>query len=315
MTSPKFFRPATRVLLVGCGAIGLRHADILRSLGHGVGWVTRRNDAPDISWGDLNKALTEWLPSHILITNETKEHIPTLKKLVYLGFRGPVLVEKPLAVTPEEISDDFSSLDISVAYNLRFLETLKELRTRLLGERAMHADITCSSYLPGWTPCRDYRRTYRQSRDLGGGVLRDVSHELDLALHLFGRPRRLVAVTTNHGLLGIDADEYTSMIVETTTGTTITLRLDLYSRTPRRSIITTTGSHTFELDLLGGLLSCDGERLLFGDSISATYERQLVAWLSRQDSGLCSYIEGRAVIDVISAAERSMREQRWISMD
>ena len=42
------------------------------------------------------------------------------------------------------------------------------------------------SWLPDWRPDVDYRETYSAQRSLGGGVLLDAIHELDLLVWLAG---------------------------------------------------------------------------------------------------------------------------------
>ena len=48
--------------------------------------------------------------------------------------------------------------------------------------------IWFGSYLPDWRPSVDYRDTYSARRSLGGGVLRDAIHELDLLVWILGWP-------------------------------------------------------------------------------------------------------------------------------
>ena len=40
--------------------------------------------------------------------------------------------------------------------------------------------------LPTWRPESDYKNTYSAKSEKGGGVLRDLSHEIDLCLSLVG---------------------------------------------------------------------------------------------------------------------------------
>src|SRR2546421_323520 len=81
------------------------------------------------------------------------------------------------------------------------------LARRLEGEAIVSAEVRTASWLPGWRPGRDYRATYSASRALGGGVLRDMSHELDYPSWLFGPWRRLTALGGHLSPLEIESDD------------------------------------------------------------------------------------------------------------
>ena len=72
---------------------------------------------------------------------------------------------------------------------LRFLETLQCFRAEMAAGRigAVHA-VRCEigQYLPAWRPDADYRTTVSAQKALGGGVLLELSHELDLLRWVFG---------------------------------------------------------------------------------------------------------------------------------
>ena len=43
-------------------------------------------------------------------------------------------------------------------------------------------------YLPDWRTNADYSKSYSASFEMGGGVLFDLIHEIDLAVNLMGQP-------------------------------------------------------------------------------------------------------------------------------
>ena len=54
--------------------------------------------------------------------------------------------------------------------------------------RPVSAHLWVSSYLPSWHPTEDYREMYSAKKELGGGVVMDSIHEIDLTHWLFGKP-------------------------------------------------------------------------------------------------------------------------------
>jgi len=92
-----------RSLVIGYGSIGTRHARILKELGCDVGVLSQRVIDFDRSYHDLKTALHDLKPEYVMIANRTSEHYPTLCALVKEGFKGVILVEKPLFTKVEKI--------------------------------------------------------------------------------------------------------------------------------------------------------------------------------------------------------------------
>jgi predicted dehydrogenase len=76
-----------------------------------------------------------------------------------------------------------------VAYNMRFHPVTKRvkeiLKKNTLG-KVYSARFFVGQYLPDWRPDIDYRKSYSSKKELGGGVVLDLSHEIDLARFFFG---------------------------------------------------------------------------------------------------------------------------------
>ena len=83
-----------KVIVIGYGSIGSRHASVLTELGCRVAMVSRRNIDFDLSYSSLKEALVEEQPEYVIIANQTSEHFETLKTLTELGFEGTILIEK-----------------------------------------------------------------------------------------------------------------------------------------------------------------------------------------------------------------------------
>ena len=86
---------------------------------------------------------------------------------------------------------------VMVGYNLRFHPGLVRLKSwcssRPLGGSSACAP-TVGEYLPDWHPWEDYRHGYSARRDLGGGAVLTLSHELDAVCWLLGAPSHVTGM-------------------------------------------------------------------------------------------------------------------------
>ncbi|MBE3140857.1 MAG: hypothetical protein IMZ53_09770, partial [Thermoplasmata archaeon] len=86
--------------------------------------------------------------------------------------------------------------------------------------------LYCGQYLPLWHPYADYRKEYYARKELGGGVIRTLSHEIDIMHYLFGVPKELLAVVGKISSLEIDVDDNAYLICRLKNNALITIELD-----------------------------------------------------------------------------------------
>jgi predicted dehydrogenase len=114
------------------------------------------------------------------------------------------------------------------------LQLLRRLLQERTNGRVLSALQWGGSYLPDWRPGRDYRTVYSAQRRLGGGVLLDSIHDLDLARWLFGEVRD-VSCSLNHlGSLEIDVEDEASLVLTHHNGVVSELHLDYLQRSRRQ---------------------------------------------------------------------------------
>lgn len=299
-----------RTLVVGYGSIGACHARILRGLGCPVAVVSRHATGEGF-YDELPKALNTHRPEYVVVANRTSEHAATLENLARHGFNGWVLVEKPLF--DRMLEPPYAGFKgLFVGYNLRFDPVLRALRERMADARAVSAYVYVGQYLPHWRPGTDYRQSYSASRKEGGGVLRDLSHELDYVQWLFGRWRRLAAIGGHLSSLEITSDDVMSILMNCQRCDVLSLSLNYLDTTHQRNLTVNLDGHTLVADLMQGVLQCDLETLEFPVERDSTYIRQHQAILSGDHKDLCSLREGLEVMGTIEAAERAAATQTWI---
>lgn len=303
-------------LVVGYGSIGARHARLLRQLGCRTAVVSRQPaDTLPVDNGpyypSVEEAIAAERPSYVVVANETSRHLSTLTALADAGYEGTVLVEKPLFDRSRAVPDQRFAAAF-VGYDKRFHPVLGALRARLSDQRAISAQVYVGQYLPDWRPGTDYRTGYSAHAALGGGVLRDLSHEFDYLGWLFGPWRRIAAVGGRLGSLEIDSDDCWAVLMSFARCPMATVQLNYLDRAGRREIIVNTEAHTYRADLAGGRLDCDGVVEDFAVDRDATFVAEHEAALATDDRVLCSLAEGLSVVDTVEAVEQAARDGRWV---
>ncbi|MCD4861822.1 L-glutamine-D-fructose-6-phosphate isomerase subunit, partial [Campylobacter coli] len=158
-----------------------------------------------------------------------------------------ILVEKPLF---EKVQNFTSSKNhIYVAYLLRFHPVIVALKKLLKGEKIYFASLVCNSYLPHWRAL-DYRQNYSAKKELGGGVLLDLSHEIDLAFFLFGNLELIYSQNAKISELDITSDDFAFLALKNSQEAKIHIELDYFSKFNKREITIHTLEKSFKADLI-----------------------------------------------------------------
>ena len=299
---------STKALVIGLGSIGQRHARVLKELGHGVTTVSRRGNGDHQS---IPEAVAGARPDYAVVATETSQHAESLRELTEAGFRGSVLVEKPLFAHSGPIPDyPFASL--VVGYNLRFHPVMTAFAERLGGRSAITVSAYVGQDLRDWRPGRDHRTTASATQQAGGGVLRDLSHELDYLLWLFGPWQRIAALGGSSGARQVDVDDHLDLLLEMQRAQAVQVHMDYLDQPGIRKIRINLPEETIEADILGGRLVVNGTAHEYPSGRDESYKRMHLAVLNGQGP-ICTFAEGLAVMDLIDASERAMQSRMWVA--
>ncbi|MBI4423588.1 MAG: Gfo/Idh/MocA family oxidoreductase [Elusimicrobia bacterium] len=254
-----------KVLILGTGSVGQRHMRNLASLAPGIRFVVARetgapNPVTDAFAAEVFPSIPAALreaPDFSVIATPPACHREALEWLV--RSRVPFYVEKPVAASMDGLRPLLeqaraAGLVTLVGCNLRFLPSLVKLR-RLLQDgacgRIVRAHLECGQWLPDWRPAADYRKSYAARRDLGGGVLLDLIHEVDMARWLFGEFERVDAHHGHFSDLEIETDDAACVLLSRRGGPVVSLALDYVARHPIRQYRVVGALGTLEWDLPG----------------------------------------------------------------
>ena len=214
-----------RLLIVGLGSIGRRHARLARSLVPGTQIaVLRRADSGE-SEPSIDRCFTslaaalEFRPQAAVIAGPATHHVETASALARAG--AHLLVEKPISDTNRGVTELIADcrsrgLTLMTGYNLRFLPSLRRFRelvaARRIG-RVLSVRAEVGQFLPQWRPQSDYRQTVSAKASLGGGVLLEVSHEIDYLRWIFGEVSWVSAVLRKQSQLEIDVEDTAHLVL------------------------------------------------------------------------------------------------------
>lgn len=218
-----------KILVIGAGSIGRRHAANLTALGADVTNV-------DVEMGPTVPAGYDG----VVVASPTVLH--SAHAISALDTDAAVFVEKPLAWSAEEgrMILAFGADRVMVGYNLRFHAPMQRVAELLSEGRAgspVSYRLWFGQWLPDWRPSVDYRQTYSARAELGGGILADAIHELDLALWFAGAELEVVAAVVDRvGPLEIDVEDTVRALLRTPNGVPVTIELDYLSRQYRRGV-------------------------------------------------------------------------------
>jgi len=300
-----------KALVVGYGSIGARHARLLGGLGHEVAVVSRRPQDGIPCYPAIADACRAFAPEYVVIASRTREHADDMAALAGTGFDGIVLMEKPLFDRAVAVpANDFAA--VHVAFNLRFHPALLRFRD-ILADRAVFAmHAYAGQYLPDWRPGTDYRQSYSARKAEGGGVLRDLSHELDFMNWLLGGWTSLTALGGHVSDLEIDSDDAFSILFETRTCRVATVSLNYLDSTLRRDVLALTDRGSVQLDFVKSTVTADGKTEHFDVDRDETFIAEHRAALG-SGADLCSLDEGLAVMRMIDACEQTAASRQWVS--
>lgn len=186
---------AVRVLVVGAGSIGQRHHANLTALGAESrlrGWRGYGAEGFAAEIGEVDAAV---------IATATEIRLPLIEAAARAG--RPLYIEKPLAASPPEV-EAIARATAPVAarsmlgYMMRYHPAFRTLAQRDLSDVfqfsfAIGHDVT--QWRPGWRFADSYA-----AREVGGGVLLDLCHEIDMAACLF--PGLSLGAVESHGIRG-----------------------------------------------------------------------------------------------------------------
>jgi predicted dehydrogenase len=254
-----------RVVIVGLGSIGLRHLANIRAAEPDAEITVLRHCRDDTTLPEganrvvytLDDAIAE-RPDVGFVCGPTRTHASVGVALAQAGVH--LFVEKPLALDAAEArrlvdASAESGRILIVGYNLRFSVSLRALHDAAHAGRIgriMSGRAEVGRYLPDWRPSIDYRTTNSARAVFGGGVVLELSHEIDYMRWLLGEVAAIDAVVGRLSDLEIDVDDTADLLFSFTSGSIASIHMDMTQRSAIRQCRLNGTNGTLTWDGLSG---------------------------------------------------------------
>jgi len=274
-----------KVIFFGMGSIGWRHYRIMQKLYpdfHYYAYKRERYEnsplASIYSWDEVESINADLA----FICNPTDKHLDFALECAKRKIN--LFIEKPLSNSLEKVKElmyyvNLNRLHVLVGYNLRFHPIIEKIKGYIdsTNDHVIRFSAYCGSYLPDWRN-NDYKNSYSAKRAQGGGVVLDLSHEIDYCRWIWGNPEKVIGCYGKYSELEIETEDNLEVILQYR-GKVGVIHLDYYRLYPRREVEVLTDQAVLFGDLINGIFSIKTRQSDTTEHVriypDLTYEKQL----------------------------------------
>lgn len=324
-----------KILIIGCGSIGGRHARVVHATGRHTLALCDANRAfadalaaelgIEEVYSDFEEAIAESKADAAIVC--TPNHLHAKPAIAALDAGMHVLCEKPIASSSEDAKAMVDAAKRSkgrlmIGYTMRANRCLIEIK-ELLRSGKLGKITSARVILSAPETLVLAKSPYRKKYETGGGVIFDYSHELDYCHYLFGSAAKCAAMVNLNFPDSDTCDDDAEILVKYQNGITMTYHMDyIQEKGPTRgrflSIVCEKGFIDTSFKNLTVYYN-DGETASydFEDSRDYWFDSQLKTFeaLCRgEEKDYCSGQDAYEVILLAEALYQSAREEKFITL-
>ena len=241
------------ILIIGKGAISIKHRLILKKIFKNFKIIqvgSRKFENNYKKYLNKNYILT-------VIANETSNHIKTLKKtLMYSNY---IFVEKPIGDSFFEVKKFYNKYPnklnkIFVGYNLIFSDIFNRLKVELKSKKygnIISVRSTVGHNLKYWRK-KKIQNCISSKKKLGGGVLNELSHEINYLVELFGELKLVNSKKYKSFFKNFDVEDSAYILFKNKDDIIINLIMDFYRQDKFRECQIICEKATIFVDFING---------------------------------------------------------------
>lgn len=261
-----------------------------------------------------------------LITSPSVLHLE--QAIIFTKRMIPVFIEKPLS---DSLPIDFeihrllkNNPNVLVGYCLNYLESLEKFSEYISESNnigsIVNVQINCGSYLPHWRNDIDYRKS--SSAIDGGGVLLELSHEIEYAERLFGPFTSINCFCNNSKTLEIKVEDTSAINLISKNGYLVSINLNFCSNESFRNCIVYGSDGSLVWDGIANTVTSkvnNVEKLLYKNSYknNQIYISQMKHFLGvalHGEQPRVTYNDGYNVLNIVELSKKSHITKRTIKI-
>tara|TARA_B100001996_G_scaffold381414_1_gene370801 strand:- start:508 stop:1521 length:1014 start_codon:yes stop_codon:yes gene_type:complete len=318
----------TDFVIIGTGNIALRHLKNLKILMPNSKIVVIKRSKSKIHQefkklcqiitNDIDVIFPKSNNSSAFICSATTNHVSDALILGKKQFN--LFIEKPLSVNTKGIKNlinikNDKKIKIMIGYNLRFLESVKKLKS-ILSKKSLgdlkHVYMYVGSNYKLWRKNISYKKSVSSQKKLGGGVINELSHEIDMMTHLFGLPNKLSSASYQSNEKEVDVeDTATSIFIYDKDRVSITIHQNMTAQKISRYSIYEFEKCTIKLDIIKNEIDIQSlqnhQNIKFKSNINDSYVNELKFFLNTKKLQITDYnfYNSINIINIIAAMKKS----------
>jgi predicted dehydrogenase len=321
-----------KIAVIGLGSIATRHRknikhlfpnSIVYAMSASGRYPSEKVSDCDIVLGSITE-LIAIKPNMVIVASPASYHAEHAIPLIQSAI--PTLIEKPITAELKDLIKIQNAIDnystpVAVGYCLRYLPStikIKELLGRKVLGTVYNAQVEVGQYLPDWRPNKNYLDSVSANKSLGGGVLLELSHELDYANWLFGILNVEHAILRSSKELNLTVEDIADITLTTQDGIVCNIHLDFLQRSAKRfcSIIGSEGR--LDWDLIKNTIifsTVSGSEILYSEpewdknqmylAMMSDFQRMI----ENKNHNCISVEEGAKVVQLISSIKEKTDQE------
>jgi predicted dehydrogenase len=258
-----------KVAVIGLGNIATRHRHNLRLLFPNSEILSMSASGRDPKEKISNSTrvvasieeLIEAQVELVIVASPAPFHAEHSIPLIKAGI--PTLIEKPVTTTVDDANAiqeavKLYNTPVCIGYCLRYLPSAQRIKAFLddggIGT-LYNAHIEIGQYLPDWRPSKNYLDCVSANKNLGGGALFELSHELDYVQWLLGQLDFQYGILRKSEDLALEVEDLVDILALTESGAVASIHLDFLQRKAYRQCSFIGSEGRIDWDLLQNKLT------------------------------------------------------------
>lgn len=275
-------------LLIGFGSIANKHYKIIKEKDKKSNIFIYKKNKLKITYDknrtyifNLEKTLIDKI-DYVFILSPSSSHKYYLD--IFIKFKHlKIFIEKPLFDSLKNKNSLYklyskNSERIFIGYNMRFMKSLNFIKKYIKNKKILGVTVNNLSNLKFWRK-KDYSKSVTAVKKLGGGIILELSHEIDYISYLFNDLKILYKSFDKKSSLKINVEDQIMTFFKSK-NFEILLNMNMFSYCNERVIKIFFQNETIVCDLNNGSISFFNKKyivkknIIYKNDLTASYHRQ-----------------------------------------